>query len=246
MVIRIEPQWRDPMICLAAFGKHYAPNNDGYVFVGVPLETKSGKEKVFREECGQGVMLDSYTDAITITEKVFSKTRTTRRSCSGTRIGPQANAIGYAFNPKNMSLPDLTNGKMYVNPVNLARNVIDPYGFIYSGLPNCPHYGVDLKMPIGTSIKAVNKGIVALVARNFSAEGNMIIVNHGLCIFSVYMHLSRINIRDGEVVERGQVIALSGRTGAGVREAHLHFNMKSCDAYVDPFMFFETVNKYLQ
>lgn len=247
VVIRIEPQWRDPITCIAAFGKHYASNNYGYVLIGVPLMAKSDQEKIFRENCGQGgIPLDNYMGTITITEKIFTKTRTTRRSCGGTRTGPQANAISYAFNPKNMSLPDLTEGKAYIDSVVLTRDIIDSYGFIYSNLPNCPHLGVDLRMPVGISIKAVNKGIVALVARNLSAEGNMVIVNHGLCIFSVYMHLSRINVKDGEVVERGQVVGLSGRTGAGVREPHLHFNIRICDNYVDPLNFIDTVNKVLK
>ncbi len=245
VVVRIEPQWQGPQVCISAFGKHYIPNGYGYVFMGVNLFAK-GREQIFLVECGRGVRLDSYLDEIIISEKVFEKTRNSRPGCDG--VINSAKEIKNSFSEINMSLPDLTSGEAYIDPTNLKRDIIDPYGFIYRNTPNCPHFGVDLRMRVGTPVKAVNKGIIALVAR-FRLEGNMIILNHGAGIFSVYMHLSKMIAKEGQVVERGQVIGFSGRTGAGVKEAHLHFNMmdngkyKDYYNYVDPSNFIDTVNE---
>src|SRR3989344_7792556 len=93
---------------------------------------------------------------------------------------------------------------------------------------------------------AVNSGRVILVAKKFRQEGNMVIVNHGLGIFSVYMHLSKFNVKEGDVVGRGQLVAWSGHTGAGVREPHLHFGVKIHDSYVDSLRFIEIVNSVLK
>lgn len=247
VIVRVEPQWQGPRVCIVAFGKEYALNPNGYVFIGTDLFTKPGKEQIFLTGCGLWVKSNTYLDEITVTEKIFPKTRIAKSGRgTGVRTGPQADAINYAFNQKNISLPDLTEGIAYIYPSDLFQNIIDPYGLIYSNNPTLPHYGVDLRMPVGTRIRATNKGIVALAAKNFRAEGNMIILNHGLGTFSVYMHLSRINVKEGEVVERGQVIGLSGKTGAGVKEPHLHFNIKIHDSYVDPLNFIETVNEVLK
>ncbi len=94
-------------------------------------------------------------------------------------------------------------------------------------------------------VRAVNSGRVILIAKNFYREGNAVILSHGLGIFSIYMHLSAFKVKLGDIVKRGQLIALSGKTGAGVKESHLHLSIK-VGSYVDPFKFFETVNQYLK
>lgn len=249
VVIRIEPQWRGPIECLAAFGQHYSPNSYGYVFIGVPLGAKLGKEQVFRLECDRGVRLDSYVDEIIIREKTFPKTR-------GIRLGKpsempcresQLQTVKDVYHPLSRSLPDLTEAMTYIDPTPLDRHreVIDYYGFIYSNNPVFPHCGVDLRLPVRTSIMAVNKGIVVLTGK-FRAEGNMVILNHGLGIFSVYMHLSRVYVKNGQVVDKGRVIGLSGRAGVGVREPHLHLSIRIHDNYVDPLNFIDTVNRVLR
>ena len=121
--------------------------------------------------------------------------------------------------------------------------MIDPFGLIYQGNNRLAHYGVDLRTPVGTSVKSTNRGIVVLVANDYSKEGNMIILSHGLGMFSVYMHLSEIHVKEGSVVEKGQVIGLSGETGAGVREPHLHFNIKIQGIYVEPLSFVRLTNE---
>jgi len=61
-----------------------------------------------------------------------------------------------------------------------------------------------------------------------------VILDHGLGIYSLYAHLSHIDVRAGEVVKNGQVVGLSGATGR-VTAPHLHWGMRVQGARVDPF-----------
>ncbi len=255
VVVRINPQWQGPMVCISAFSKQYVPNNRGYVAIGVDVYTKPTSKKpnsrgypVYLIECGRGVRLDYlFYSEIFVLEKNFSKTRLAGKGRSSRhRKGPEKNAINNAFSINRFVQTDVTDGSSYTDPLK-GRDVIDSFGLIYRDNKKLPHFGVDLRTPIGTPVRATNWGQVVLVAVNFSKEGNMVIINHGLGIFSVYMHLSHIDdLRNGEIVEQGQMIGFSGATGAGVREPHLHFSIKIHGSYVDPLKFIETVNSLVK
>ena len=246
VVVRINPQWQGPMICISALGKQYVPNKNGYVLIGVGVDVKPSKYPVLRVECGRGVRLDQGSEYFKVLSKNFIKTRVAGKGRSNQkRKGSEKNAIDKAFSVANRSVYDLTGGINYADPL-ADRNIIDSFGLIYSNNKSLGHFGVDLGVPVGTPVTATNIGKVVLVARSFVREGNMVILNHGLGIFSVYMHLSRIDVDEGDAVVRSQIIGLSGETGAGVREPHLHFNIKIQNVYVDPLGFIDTVNKYLQ
>lgn len=251
VVIAVNPQGQGSLVCISALKKQYVPNTNGYVFVGIPVDAEPTGTKKQRSnytaslvECGRGVSLDNIYQEFEVEKKNYSKTRTTGRGRSTrARKGSEVNAINKAFSASNLE-SDMTQGLAFSEPAD-SGDVIDPYGLIYKNNGKLTHNGPDFRLPIGTSIKAVNGGKVVLVARNFSKEGNMIIINHGRGIYSVYMHLSRIEIAQNQLVQRGQIIALSGDTGAGVREPHLHFSIKINGIYVDPLIFLDTVNQYL-
>jgi len=97
------------------------------------------------------------------------------------------------------------------------------------------HNGVDFRAPIGTPVKAVNDGVVAL-AENYLFEGGFVILDHGFGINSVYLHLSRINVKNGDKVAKGQIIGLSGNSGYSTGP-HLHFTIKINGIAVDPIRF---------
>lgn len=104
---------------------------------------------------------------------------------------------------------------------------------VFNGEPRAPHSGADLHAAIGTPVHATNRGRVVLAKKLFFT-GNTVIVDHGLGIYSLYAHLSRIDVKDGEVVKNGQVVGLSGATGR-VTAPHLHWAMRVQGARVDPF-----------
>ena len=103
----------------------------------------------------------------------------------------------------------------------------------FNGQPRNPHSGVDLRAGEGTEVFAANGGRVAL-ADDLFFSGNAVFIDHGAGVVSVYLHLSRIDVVEGERVERGQAIGLSGSTGR-VTGPHLHWGIRVLEARVDPF-----------
>jgi murein DD-endopeptidase MepM/ murein hydrolase activator NlpD len=104
---------------------------------------------------------------------------------------------------------------------------------VFNGRPRAPHSGADLKAATGTPIHAANAGRIVL-AKNLFYSGNAVFIDHGLGLYTTYLHLSRIDVRPGQEVARGQVIGLSGATGR-VTGPHLHWGVRILDARVDPF-----------
>jgi murein DD-endopeptidase MepM/ murein hydrolase activator NlpD len=106
---------------------------------------------------------------------------------------------------------------------------------LLNGKPKAPHGGIDYKAPVGVPVPAAGDGRVVL-AENLYYSGNLVIIDHGLDIFTLYMHLSRIDCHPGEEVHRGQIIGKSGRSGR-VTGPHLHWGVKIAGVFVDPLEF---------
>ena len=102
-------------------------------------------------------------------------------------------------------------------------------------------FGVDLKAPEKTEVYAINDGKVVLTV-NLSNYGKTVIIDHGLDIFSLYLHLDEIKVSEGQMVVRSQLIGLSGDTGY-TTAPHLHFSVRVGAARVDPIVFIETTKK---
>jgi murein DD-endopeptidase MepM/ murein hydrolase activator NlpD len=94
------------------------------------------------------------------------------------------------------------------------------------------HYGEDLRGKTGEPIYAVNDGIVE-VAGQYAIRGGLTAINHGAGVVSLYFHQSRIRVRVGDVVRRGQHIGDVGATGF-VTGPHLHWEMRVRGEATDP------------
>jgi hypothetical protein len=94
------------------------------------------------------------------------------------------------------------------------------------------HKGMDFRAPMGTVVRASNSGTVVL-ARPLYFEGNCVIIDHGLGLYTVSMHFSRIDVQEGEHVWAGDRLGLSGATGR-VTGPHLHWAVRWQGAYLDP------------
>jgi murein DD-endopeptidase MepM/ murein hydrolase activator NlpD len=94
------------------------------------------------------------------------------------------------------------------------------------------HRGTDFPVKEGTSVMASNAGTVVL-AKELFYEGNCVIVDHGQKFFTIYMHLSKINVHLGQKVEKGARLGLSGATGR-VTGPHMHLGVRWNGAYLDP------------
>lgn len=101
-----------------------------------------------------------------------------------------------------------------------------------SALGRTHHAGVDFGGTTGTSVRSSNTGRVVLVG-NFLLEGKTIIIDHGLGLFSLYMHLNNVAVKVGDLVTRGMVIGTLGRTGRSTGP-HLHLAFLLDGKRVDP------------
>ncbi|MEP9359350.1 M23 family metallopeptidase [Sphingomonas sp. KR3-1] len=107
---------------------------------------------------------------------------------------------------------------------------------IYRGEPGSYHSGIDIARPSGTVVLAPADGVVILAAaRPFTLEGNLLMIDHGMGLNSAFMHLSRIDVKLGEHVRRGQPIGAVGMTGRATGP-HLHWSLKWRDARIDPLL----------
>ena len=103
---------------------------------------------------------------------------------------------------------------------------------LFNGEPRSAHGGVDYRAKVGTPVLATEGGLVVLAADHFFA-GKNVFVDHGDGLLSMYMHLSRIDVKAGQRVARGERLGLSGATGR-VTGPHLHFGFRWRGARVDP------------
>lgn len=122
--------------------------------------------------------------------------------------------------------------------------IVGAYGNVRkSGSVELQHLGVDLDAEEGTNVYAVNDGVVNL-AEEFTNYGKTIVADHGVGIFSFYLHLRELKVKAGDRVTRGQVIAESGNTGYSIGP-HLHFSVRIRNTSVDPLRFIEAANAAL-
>jgi murein DD-endopeptidase MepM/ murein hydrolase activator NlpD len=108
---------------------------------------------------------------------------------------------------------------------------------IMNGKKNSVHGGLDYRGQTGTPVKAVNSGTVVLREDLFFG-GNTVVIDHGMGLFSVYMHLSEFQVAKDKKVSKGQVIGLVGMTGRATGP-HLHFGIKLQGVNVNPLSLFK-------
>ncbi|WP_407539290.1 LysM peptidoglycan-binding domain-containing M23 family metallopeptidase [Deinococcus radiomollis] len=93
-----------------------------------------------------------------------------------------------------------------------------------TGGPVLYHYGMDFPAPVGTSVRAVNDGRV-VIAGTYPVRGGLVAIDHGAGLVSLYFHQSRLLVKAGETVKRGQIIGQVGTTGLSAGP-HLHLEMR--------------------
>ncbi|QTD56974.1 M23 family metallopeptidase [Parasphingorhabdus cellanae] len=107
---------------------------------------------------------------------------------------------------------------------------------VYKGTPGSYHSGVDIAGGAGTYFVAPADGVVTLAAsKPFSLEGNLLMIDHGMGLNSAFLHASKILVKEGQVVKRGEPIGRIGATGRATGP-HLHWSMKWNKARIDPIL----------
>jgi murein DD-endopeptidase MepM/ murein hydrolase activator NlpD len=96
--------------------------------------------------------------------------------------------------------------------------------------------GINIAVPEGTPVKAAEAGTVTYAGSEVKGYGNLILIKHENGYVSAYAHNGSLNVKRGEQVKRGQVIATSGQTG-NVTSPQLHFEIRKGATPVDPMKY---------
>lgn len=108
-----------------------------------------------------------------------------------------------------------------------------PFGDLrmFNGKRQSQHYGVDIDGDTGDPIYAANDGVVVMVRECFGS-GNTVLVHHGAALYTAYFHMSKFDVKNGDVVKQGDQLGLVGKTGR-VTGPHLHWGVKIDGRWVD-------------
>ena len=146
----------------------------------------------------------------------------------------EAMKIYSAFTPKKLWRGD------FIYPIKSKITSSFGNARIFNSSLKSYHSGTDFRAKMNTKIKASNSGKVVLAKNRFFA-GNSIIIDHGLGIYTCYYHLNRFKVRKNQYVKKGEIIALSGKSGR-VTAPHLHFSIRINGVQVDPLQAIKTLN----
>ena len=123
----------------------------------------------------------------------------------------------------------------------VQSKITSPFGNrrVFNGKLKSYHNGLDFRAPVGTPVFASNSGVVKL-AEDLFYSGKVVILDHGNTIFTIYAHLSKIEVKAGRQVEKGQKLGLTGATGR-VSGPHLHWGVKVNGTAVNPIQFVQVM-----
>jgi murein DD-endopeptidase MepM/ murein hydrolase activator NlpD len=120
----------------------------------------------------------------------------------------------------------------FAAPVDAAISDVFGVERVFNGSVQSTHQGLDFRVPSGTPVAAANSGHVIL-ARPLFFEGNCVVIDHGQGLLTLYLHLSKFSVKEGDDVHKGQEIGLSGGTGRATGP-HLHLAVRWQGVYLNP------------
>lgn len=106
---------------------------------------------------------------------------------------------------------------------------------ILNGQPRAPHLGTDIAAPVGTPILAPAAGTVTLAEPDFILDGGTVVIDHGYGLSTLYIHMSKIDVKVGEAVRAGMPIGAVGQTGRATGP-HLHWGVNWYGLALDPML----------
>lgn len=206
-----------------------------YAMVGLPLSLKPGQYKL-AYHTKQG----NHTQPFTVNDKEYATQHLQikdKRKVNPTeedlkRIAKEKQIINSALATwrattqvgLNFELP--VEGR-FSSPFGLRR--------FFNGQARNPHSGLDIAADEGTPIKAPSSAVVVATG-DFFFNGNTVFLDHGQGLVTMFCHLSRIDVKPGDHIDRGQIIGAVGKTGR-VTGPHLHWSVSLNDTRVEPRVF---------
>ncbi|MDD3651213.1 M23 family metallopeptidase [Immundisolibacter sp.] len=215
------------------------PATDGWrAIVGLPLGQPPGPAALQvrfadgrTQNIGFAVLAREYpVQRLTITDQ----DKVTPSPASLKRIEREQVEILAAFRHRSAGAPTLAFALPAAGPLSSnfgLRRVIN-------GQPRSPHSGIDIAAPAGAPVTAPAPGRVLRVGDYFFT-GNTVFIDHGQGLVTLYCHLSRVAVREGQLLQTGDAIGNVGSTGRATGP-HLHWALSLNDARVDPRLFLTT------
>jgi len=223
------------------------PNSSEWIsFLGIDADQAPGDYKISVDV----PVLNNFVENIKVSPADFSSApAATAPSAQKTGITVQkaVNNIVTTDGPAlkkilGISTPDPYFNASFSFPLSKIEKVGFSFGkFINFSKDRLQHFGVDLLALKKTNVYAVNSGKI-VATFDLPNYGKTVIIDHGLDIFSLYLHLEEFKVITGDIVKNGQIIGLSGDTGY-VTAPHLHFSMRVGGSRVDPIGFIEVSKK---
>jgi murein DD-endopeptidase MepM/ murein hydrolase activator NlpD len=227
----------------AVYPHPVSPVHHRFGLIGIPYRQEPGPAKLILKWTN-----DTGEHAQTIPfEIIAGKYRTDVLKVDSARVNPskknikrsrkEARRVGQTY--ADGSSARLWNGAFQLP---MSSEITSPFGNrrLFNGQLKSYHNGVDFRAPVGTPVFAANSGIVK-IAEDLFYSGNVIIVDHGNLVFTIYAHLSKIEVTAGQQIEKGQQLGLTGATGR-VSGPHLHWGVKVNGAAVNPIQFIRAMD----
>ena len=204
-------------------------DNQYQAIVGIPLSQKPGQAKI---------QVNDKNFTFDITDKKYKEQRLTvaRKHSNPSerqlkRIRKESAKSGKAFK----SFTDIPTSGNFVWPAQ--GPISSPFGLkrFFNDQPRRPHSGLDIAAPAGDKIVSPTKGKVVLTG-NFFFNGNSVFIDHGQGLVTMYCHMQSIDVKEGQIVQQGELIGKIGSTGR-VTGPHLHWTVSLNNSRVDPLLF---------
>jgi murein DD-endopeptidase MepM/ murein hydrolase activator NlpD len=231
-LVRVEAVWKGYTVPFAKRGDTWL------TVIGVDLDTKAGENAAlvtFHYKDGHS---RTQGELISVTQQQFPTTELKVEE-RYVQLTPEDEARAKEEGDETAKIyatltPEIFWTEPFIAPIPGAKDGRN-FGHrrVFNGEPRAPHAGADLRATTGTPIYAANRGRVVL-AKELFYSGNAVFIDHGLGLYTTYLHLSRIDVAPGQIIERGQQLGLAGATGR-VTGPHLHWGVRVVDARVDPF-----------
>jgi murein DD-endopeptidase MepM/ murein hydrolase activator NlpD len=205
-------------------------DNAWHAVIGLPLSMKQGLHTA---------TVNNKPISFHVTAKDYPEQRITLKTKKHVNLSPEDLArhrgekvkAKKAFKTFNTQLsPDLAMIKPVEGPYS------SPFGLkrFFNDQPRNPHSGLDIAAPTGTPIKAPSAGKVVLTG-NFFFNGNVVYLDHGQGMVSMFCHLSEIDVKAGDTLSKGDILGKVGATGR-VTGPHLHWSLSLNNTRVDPIL----------
>ena len=206
--------------------------NTWYAMAGIGLKTRPGDHE-FAIRKADGLVLRT---RVTVKPKKYAEQHLTIKNkrkvnpnkADSERIARESRRKRHNRKVFSDTLPAVD----FIWPVHGPISSVFGLRRFFNGQERRPHSGLDIAAPEGTPVKAAADGKV-IDAGNFFFSGNMIYIDHGQGVISLYAHLSAIGVKPGQTVKQGQVIGKVGHTGR-VTGPHLHFAVYANQTLIDP------------